>query len=66
MWGCRGQVGIASTPKDPKMLIGRQCVVEGGVRIGGSDGFCWKTVQQIRGGVEALYPILWWHLSLKQ
>jgi hypothetical protein len=59
-----GYVGIAGTPKDSEMLVGRRCVVEGGVS--GSDGFCWKTVQQICGGMEALYPILWWHWSLKQ
>jgi hypothetical protein len=27
MWGCSGKVGVASTPKDPKMLIDRRCVV---------------------------------------
>jgi hypothetical protein len=27
MWGCHGQVGVAGTPKDLKMLIGRRCVV---------------------------------------
>jgi hypothetical protein len=61
----RGQIGVADTPKDSKMLVGRRCVVEGGVRVGGSDGFCWKMVQQICGGMEALYPILWWHGGLK-
>jgi hypothetical protein len=40
MWGYRGQVGIAGTPKDPEMLIGKWCVVEGGVRAIGGDGFC--------------------------
>jgi hypothetical protein len=54
MRGYHGQIGVADTPKDLKMLVGRQCVVEGGVRVGGSDGFCWKMVQQICGGVEAL------------
>jgi hypothetical protein len=38
--GCRGQVGVACTPKDPEMLVGRRCVVEGGVRTQDSDGFC--------------------------
>jgi hypothetical protein len=66
MQGYRGQFGVAVTPKEPKMLVGRQCVVESSVRAGGSDGFCWNTVQQICGGVKALYPILWWHASLKQ
>jgi hypothetical protein len=66
MWGCRRQVGVVGTPKDPKMLVGRRCVVEGGVKIGGNAGFCWKMIQQISSDVEALYPILWWHGSLKQ
>jgi hypothetical protein len=66
MRGCRGHVGIACTPKNPEMPIGRWCVVEGGVRTGGSDGFCRKMVQQVCGGVETLYPILWWYGSLKQ
>jgi hypothetical protein len=48
------------------VLIGRRCVVEDGVRTGGSDGFHRKTVQQVCGGVETLYPILWWHENLKQ
>jgi hypothetical protein len=60
------RLGVAGTPKDPKMLVGRRCVIEGGVRAGSSYGFCWKTLQQICGGVEALYPILWWHGCLKQ
>jgi hypothetical protein len=33
MRGCRGQVGVAGTPKDPKMLVGRRFVIEGSVRI---------------------------------
>jgi hypothetical protein len=66
MRDCRGQVGVAGTLKDPEIVVGMQCVVEGGVRAGDSDGFCWKTVQQIYGSVEALYPILWWHGCLKQ
>jgi hypothetical protein len=65
MWGYRRHVGIAGILKDPDMFIGRRCIVENSVRIGGSDGFCWKTVQQICDGVETLYPILWWHGSLK-
>jgi hypothetical protein len=65
MRGCRRQLGVASTPKDPKMLISRQCIVEGGVKTKGSDDFCWKMVQQICGSVEALCPILWWLGSLK-
>jgi hypothetical protein len=65
MQGCCGQVVVAGTPKDPEMLVGRQCVVEGVVRTGGSDGFCLKTFRLICGGVESLYPILWWHGSLK-
>jgi hypothetical protein len=28
MQGCHGQVGVAGTPKDPKLLVGRRCVVE--------------------------------------
>jgi hypothetical protein len=40
MRGCREQVGVADTPKNPEMLIGRRCVAEGGVRTGGSGGFC--------------------------
>jgi hypothetical protein len=39
MRGYHGQVGVAGTPKDLEMLIGRRCVVEGGVWAGGSDGF---------------------------
>jgi hypothetical protein len=27
MWGCCGKVEVASTPKNLKMLIGRQCIV---------------------------------------
>jgi hypothetical protein len=65
MWGCRRQAGVVDTPKNPEMLVGRQCVVGGGVRTGGSDGFHRKMVQQVCGGVKALYPILWWHGSLK-
>jgi hypothetical protein len=42
MQGCCAQVGIAATPNDLKMLVGRHCVVDGNVRVGGSDGFCWK------------------------
>jgi hypothetical protein len=66
MWGCRGQVGVAGTPKKLEMLIGRWCAIEGGVRTRGSDGFHQKMVQQVCGSVETLYLILWWHGSLKQ
>jgi hypothetical protein len=66
MRGCHEQVGVAGTPKDSEMLVGRWCVVDGGVRIGGSDGLRQKTVQQVCGGVEILYPILLWHGCLKQ
>jgi ABC-type uncharacterized transport system ATPase subunit len=66
MWGCHGQVGVAGTTKNLEMVVGRRCVVEGGVRIGGNDGFRRKTIQQVCGSVETLYPILWWHGSLKQ
>jgi hypothetical protein len=59
MQGYRRQVGVADTPKDLKMLIGGRCVVEGSVRIGGNDGFCQKTVQQVCSSVEVLYLILW-------
>jgi hypothetical protein len=27
MWGYHRKVGVASKPKDPKVLIGRRCVV---------------------------------------
>jgi hypothetical protein len=30
--GCHGQFGVAGTSKDLEMLVGRRCVVEGGVR----------------------------------
>jgi hypothetical protein len=33
MRGCRGQVGVAGTPKNPKMLVSRRFVIEGSVRI---------------------------------
>jgi hypothetical protein len=39
MWGCHGKVGVASTPKDLKMPIGRCCVVYGSVRAQSSYGF---------------------------
>jgi hypothetical protein len=47
------------------MLVGRQCVVEGGVSAEGSDGFCWKMVQQICGGVETRFNkyVVVWKLS---
>jgi hypothetical protein len=32
MRGCRRQVGVAGTPKDLEMPVGRPCIVEGGVR----------------------------------
>jgi hypothetical protein len=63
---CCGQIEVVGTPKNLQMCIGRRCVVEGGVRTGGSGGFIWKTVQQIFGSVEALYPILCWHGTLKE
>jgi hypothetical protein len=66
MWGCRGQVGVACAHKNLEMLVGSRCVVEGGVGIGGSDGFHRKMVQQVCGTVETLYPKLWWRGSLKQ
>jgi hypothetical protein len=59
------KLGVASIPRNPEMLVGRWCVVEGGVRTWGNDIFCRKTVQQVCGGAETLYPILWWHESLK-
>jgi hypothetical protein len=64
MQGCHRHVGVAGTPKDPKMLVGRWCVVGGGVRVGGSDGFYWKIVQQICVGVEALpNTVVAWRLE---
>jgi hypothetical protein len=65
MRGCRGQVRVVGTPKDPEMLVGRRSVIEGGVRTGGSDGLRRKMIQQVCGSVDTLYPILWWHGSLK-
>jgi hypothetical protein len=63
MRGYHGQVGVAGTPKDLEMLIGRRCVVEGGVWAGGSDGFVgrrfnkyvavWRLSTQYCGGMEA-------------
>jgi hypothetical protein len=55
-----GQVGVAGTPKDLEMLVGRRCVVEGDVWVGGFVGrwfnkyvAVWRLSTQYYGGMEA-------------
>jgi hypothetical protein len=55
MRGCHIQVGIANTPKNSEMLLGRRCVVEGRP----TTGVGWTNAQ----GVARLAPRVMEHCS---
>ena len=59
-----GEVGVASTPEDTEVLIGRRPIKH---RVRGGETECLgrKNIEEC-GGVEGLNPISWWDTNLKQ
>jgi hypothetical protein len=52
-----GEVGIASAAEHPQVLIGGGDTVESDIRAGFMNRLAGKTVQQIYGSVEPIYPV---------
>jgi hypothetical protein len=64
---CLGRkVGISGATKHLQVLIGWGDTVESDIRGGFMDRLARKTVQQIRGSVEPIYPIMKWERSIKE
>jgi hypothetical protein len=54
---CQGHVGITSTTKNSKVVVGGLGAVEMKVWSGGGKCFCREPVYEIGSGVECLNPI---------
>jgi len=52
-----GNVGITTTPKNPKMVIGGRMTKEGLIWCRKLKSGCGVTIEEISGGVEGLNPI---------
>jgi hypothetical protein len=52
-----GEVGIAGATVHPQVLIGGGDTVESDIRVGFMDCLAGRTVQQICGSVEPIYPV---------
>jgi hypothetical protein len=52
-----GEVGIASAAEHPQVLIGGGDTVKSDIRVGFMNRLAGKTVQQIYGSVEPIYPV---------
>jgi hypothetical protein len=57
MWRGGGEVRIASTSKDSKLLICGRCVVKGSKGTRGVDNFGGKAIENISGCMKSIYPI---------
>jgi hypothetical protein len=60
-----GEVGIAGAIEHPQVLIGGSDTVESDIGVGFTNRLAGKTVQQIHGSLEPIYPIANWERSLK-
>jgi hypothetical protein len=66
MWGSGSEIRIASTPKNPKFVVGRVSGMEGEVRCRQTQRLGGKTVDQIGGSGKSVHPIGGRHGGLKQ
>lgn len=63
---CCIEIGVATTPKHAKVIIGGLSTIEGKEWRGEGKCFSGVTVEEIRGGVESLNPVRRRYTSLKK
>jgi hypothetical protein len=61
-----GEFRIASTSKNPKLLICGRCVVQASKGTRGADSFGGKAIEKISGCMKSIYPIARRHGRLEQ